>query len=449
MLRRGEKRSYLQDPLQYLFGLEPIGIKFGLENITILVESLGHPERAFRSVHVAGTNGKGSVTAMVDAALRAAGRRSARYTSPHLVDIRERFVVDGRPVTGEALAAVISYVRERIDSLRAAGALEVQPTFFEVTTAVAFELFRRAGVDIAVIEVGLGGRLDATNVVDPVVAAITSIAFDHQQYLGDSVREIAAEKAGIIKRGVPVVIGRMAPEAEAVIEGIARERGAQLIRAWDDVNAVRLKPDTTHAPVANAVASGVRLQPDQIRLRTPTREYGEVAIALRGDHQVGNAVVAVRLLEFLDVPARAIVDGLAHVAWPGRLDVRRLAGGREAILDAAHNPAGAAALASYLQEQAGGRPPLVFGAMRDKDVDGMFRALLPVISALVVTRASNRRAADPARLAERARAIAPELAVAAEPSPRDALEAAWRLAPRIVVAGSIFLLGDVMREMDW
>ena len=191
MLRRGEKRSYLQDPLQYLFGLEPIGIKFGLENITILVESLGHPERAFRSVHVAGTNGKGSVTAMVDAALRAAGRRSARYTSPHLVDIRERFVVDGRPVTEEALAAVISYVRERIDSLRAAGALEVQPTFFEVTTAVAFELFRRAGVDIAVIEVGLGGRLDATNVVDPVVAAITSIAFDHQQYLGDSVREIA------------------------------------------------------------------------------------------------------------------------------------------------------------------------------------------------------------------------------------------------------------------
>ena len=434
----------MQDPLQYLFGLEPIGIKFGLENITTLVESLGHPERAFRSVHVAGTNGKGSVTAMVDAALRAAGHRSARYTSPHLVDIRERFVVGGRPVTEEALAGVIAYVRDRIDSLRAAGALEVQPTFFEVTTTVAFELFRRARADIAVIEVGLGGRLDATNVVDPVVAAITSIAFDHQQYLGDSVREIAAEKAGIIKRGVPVVIGRMAPEAEAVIEGIARERGAQLIRAWDGVHAVRLQPDPTGT-------GGVRLQPDRsrIRLRTPTREYGEVEIALRGDHQVGNAVVAVRLLELLDVPARAIVDGLAHVAWPGRLDVRRLAGGREAILDAAHNPAGAAALASYLQEQPGGRPPLVFGAMRDKDVDGMFRALLPEVSALVVTRASNRRAADPARLAERARAIAPELAVAAEPSPRDALEAAWRLAPRIVVAGSIFLLGDVMREMDW
>jgi dihydrofolate synthase/folylpolyglutamate synthase len=426
----------LQDPLQYLFGLEPIGIKFGLENITALVESLGHPERAFRSVHVAGTNGKGSVTAMVDAALRAARRRSARYTSPHLVDIRERFVVDGRPVTAQALAGAIAHVRDQIDSLRAAGTLQVQPTFFEVTTAVAFELFRRAGVEIAVIEVGLGGRLDATNVIVPAVAAMTSIAVDHQQYLGRSLREIAAEKAGIIKRGVPVVVGRMAPEVDEVIERVARERGAEVIRAWDGVDAVR------------TLSGRVRLQPDRVRLRTPAHDYGELDIALRGAHQVGNAVVAVRLLELLDVPAPAILDGLAHVSWPGRLDVRHLTGGREAILDAAHNPAGAAALASYLQEQPGGKPPLVFGAMRDKDVDAMFRALLPAVSALVVTRASNRRAADPASLAERAGAIAPELLIVAEPSPRDALNAAWRLAPQIVVAGSIFLLGDVMREME-
>jgi dihydrofolate synthase/folylpolyglutamate synthase len=426
----------LQDPLQYLFGLEPIGIKFGLENITALVESLGHPERAFRSVHVAGTNGKGSVTAMVDAALRAARRRSARYTSPHLVDIRERFVVDGRPVTAQALAGAIAHVRDQIDSLRAAGTLQVQPTFFEVTTAVAFELFRRAGVEIAVIEVGLGGRLDATNVIVPAVAAMTSIAVDHQQYLGRSLREIAAEKAGIIKRGVPVVVGRMAPEVDEVIERVACERGAEVIRAWDGVDAVR------------TLSGRVRLQPDRVRLRTPAHDYGELDIALRGAHQVGNAVVAVRLLELLDVPAPAILDGLAHVSWPGRLDVRHLTGGREAILDAAHNPAGAAALASYLQEQPGGKPPLVFGAMRDKDVDAMFRALLPAVSALVVTRASNRRAADPASLAERAGAIAPELLIVAEPSPRDALNAAWRLAPQIVVAGSIFLLGDVMREME-
>jgi dihydrofolate synthase/folylpolyglutamate synthase len=423
----------LQDPLQYLFGLEPIGIKFGLENITALVASLGHPERAFRTVHVAGTNGKGSVTAMVDAALRAAGFNSARYTSPHLVDIRERFVVGGRPVSREALAAAVAHVRDHVDALRAAGALAVQPTFFEVTTAVAFELFRRAGAEIAVIEVGLGGRLDATNVVVPVAGAITSIAFDHQQYLGRTLREIAAEKAGIIKPGVPVVAGRVPPEADETIERVAEERGAALIRAWDGVDMVRLQPDS---------------RGERVRLRTPIHDYGEIDIALKGAHQIGNAVVAVRLLELLDVPAPAILDGLAHVSWPGRLELRRLAGGREAILDAAHNPAGAAALASYLQEQSGHKPPLVFGAMRDKDVDDMFRALLPAVSALIATRTSNPRAADPATLAERARAIAPEIRVTVEPSPRDALAAAWRLAPRVVVAGSIFLVGDVMREMD-
>jgi len=410
--------------LSYLFGLEPIGIKFGLENIRALLQSLGHPERAFATVHIAGTNGKGSVTAMVDAALRASGRRSARYTSPHLVDIRERFVVDGRAVSPEALDAAIAEVRAHIDALRAGGVLAVQPTFFEVTTAIAFELFRRAGVDIAVIEVGLGGRLDATNVVAPAATAITSIAIDHQQYLGDTLRDIAAEKAGIIKRGVRVVVGRVDPEAGDVIERIARERGAEVVRAWEGVTA------------------------QGVRLRTPAHDYGEIALSLPGAHQIDNAVVAVRLLELLQVPAAAIVEGLTHTAWPGRLERRRLSGGREVLLDAAHNPAGAAALASYLKALQTDRMPLVFGAMRDKDVDGMFRVLLPTVSALVATRASNARAADPGVLAERARTIAAELPIMVEPVPGDAVAAAWRLSPRIIVAGSIFLLGDVMRELD-
>ena len=429
--------------LSYLFGLEPIGIKFGLQNISALLESLGHPERAFAAVHVAGTNGKGSVTAMIDTALRADGRRCARYTSPHLVDIRERFVIDGSPVRDDELDAAIAHVRGHVDSLRAAGVLDVQPTFFEVTTAVAFELFRRAAVDVAVIEVGLGGRLDATNVVTPIVAAITSIALDHEKYLGHGVGEIAAEKAGIIKRGAPVVIGQMEPDADQVIARVARARGAELLRAWDGVTAVRLEPDRAGTPGA----AGSR-QTTRIRLRTPASDYGEIDLALKGAHQIGNAVVAVRLLELLGVPTRAIVDGLTRVSWPGRLEVRRLADGREIILDAAHNPAGAAALASYLDEQEGARMPLVFGAMRDKDVDHMFRVLLPAVGAVVVTRASNPRAADPMMLAGRVRAIAPRLPVVVEPSPVDAVAAAWRLAPRVVVAGSIFLLGDVMRELD-
>ena len=408
----------MQNPLTWLLALEQFGIKFGLENISTIVARLGHPERAFRSVHIAGTNGKGSVTAMVDAALRAAGHRSARYTSPHLVDLSERFVIDGRPVTEDALAAAVADVRDAIDGLRADGGLDVQPTFFEVTTVVAFELFRRAGVDVAVLEVGLGGRLDATNVVAPpglVATAITSIAFDHQLYLGTTLREIALEKAGIIKPGVPVVVGPLGQEAEAAIDEVAASRGAHVIRAT-------------------------------------AADCDGMTVGLEGAHQRSNAAVALRLLQLLDargvaVPAGAIEAGLAHPQWPGRLDVRRLADGRELLLDAAHNPAGAASLASYLQAEGGEPRPLVFAAMRDKDVAGMFAALLPAVGRLIVTRASNARSADPESLAEQARAAAPALPIAIVPDLAGALDAAWRGAPRIVVAGSIFLLGDVMKRI--
>ena len=420
--------------LDYLFQLDQFGIKFGLENIAALVERLGHPERSFRTVHVAGTNGKGSVTALIDAALNAAGFRSARYTSPHLVDLRERFVVQGQPVSAAALDAAIAHVRAQIEALRLEGRLLVQPTFFEVTTAVAFELFRRARVEIAVIEVGLGGRLDATNVVLPDASVITSIALDHQQYLGSTLRDIAAEKAGIIKPGVPVVIGRVDGDVLDVISSIARARGANIVEAYKDVAVERL---------------GDSGETQKIRIKTPRHDYGVVDLALRGDHQVDNAIVAVRTLELLGVAAAAIREGL-RASWPGRLDVRRFADGRELILDAAHNPAGAEVLASYLKSTppSGGRLPLVFGTMRDKDVAGMLRALAPAIGTLVLTRASNQRAAEPSHLADEARRIAPDLPILVEPSPAGALRAAWRLSPRIVVAGSIFLLGDVLRDLD-
>ena len=407
----------MNDPLAWLLALEQFGIKFGLDNISTIVAALGHPQRAFQSAHVAGTNGKGSVTATVDAALRAAGHRSARYTSPHLVDLAERFVIDGEPVARGPLVDAVSHVRDAVDRLRADRALDVQPTFFEVTTAIAFELFRRAGVDVAVCEVGLGGRLDATNVLSPpelLVTAITSIAFDHQLYLGTTLREIAIEKAGIIKAAVPVIVGPMDPDAAAAIDGIAAAR---------------------HAPVIRAAAADV----------------DGMTVGLAGLHQRTNAAVALRVLEQLDarglaVPADAAAAGLARPQWPGRLEVRRLSGGRELLLDAAHNPAGAASLASYLAAEGGPPRPLVFAAMRDKDVAGMFAALLPSVGSLVLTRASNARAADPAWLHDQARAIAPSLPMAIVPSIDDALDAAWRTAPKIVVAGSIFLLGDVLKR---
>jgi dihydrofolate synthase/folylpolyglutamate synthase len=427
------------EPLEYLFGLERFGIKFGLDNIRTLVDDLGRPDEAFRSIHIAGTNGKGSVTAMVDAALRAAGVRSGRYTSPHLVDLIERFAIDGEPVSHETLVALVGELRDRISRLISAGRLSAQPTFFEVTTAAALELFRRAKVDAAVLEVGLGGRLDATNVITPVVTAITSIAFDHEKYLGHTLASIAAEKAGIIKPGVPVVVGPMAPESADAIAAIARERNAPLVSAIEGVTADRI-PQPPGAPT-------------RIRLRTPARDYGELTLSLRGAHQISNAIVAVRLLETLagsgiDVPAASIAAGLAGVTWPGRLDHRWLPDGREVILDAAHNPAGAATLAAYLEETWAEKPPLVFAVMTDKDVTRMFEALLPAISTLVITRSSNARSADPASLAHVAHAIAPDLQVLIEPVRRDALAAAWSLSNRIVIAGSIFLLGDVMNEKN-
>jgi dihydrofolate synthase/folylpolyglutamate synthase len=405
----------LQDPLSYLFGLEQFGIKFGLQNIQAICAALGHPERAFRSVHIAGTNGKGSVTAMVDAALRNAGHRTARYTSPHLIRLNERFAVDGQPVDDVELTATISSVRAVVDRLVAERVLDAQPTFFEVTTAVAFEWFRRAAVELAVIEVGLGGRLDATNVINPEVTAITSIAYDHQRYLGNDLASIAREKAGIIKRGVPIVVGEVDAQAFSVIDEVAR---------------------SNQAPLVNAAASDVR----------------DFEVGLSGIHQRSNAAVAMRIVECLEhrgvsVGRAALVEAIRQTHWAGRLDLRRLADGREILMDAAHNAAGAQALARYLDSLPGGPLPLVFAAMRDKDAAAMFRMLLPSVGALLLTRADNPRSAEPEELARIARELAPSLSVDVASSLPEALELAWRRSNRILTAGSIFLLGDVLRQL--
>lgn len=418
------------DPFDYLFGLEQFGIKFGLDNILSLLRRLGHPERSFRSIHVAGTNGKGSVTAMVDHALRAAGYRSARYTSPHLVDVSERFVIDGQAIDRASLAAAITTVRDAISELQRSRQLETPPTFFEATTAVAFELFRRAKVQFAVCEVGLGGRLDATNVLDPVVTAITTIALDHQQYLGETLEDIAREKAGIIKRVTPVVVGAIEPSALTVIEAVARAHDAPLVQAFDGVDAL--------------TEEGGRL-----RLRTRRHDYGELILALSGRHQIDNAVVAVRLLETLEplagsIPPAAIIDALSHVSWPGRIDIRQLPDGHEVLLDAAHNAAGAAELASFVRTNGWTGAALVFTAMKDKDVDAMLRELLPIAGRVVFTRASNARSADPRALVERGTALCSTTDAVAVDDPAAALETALEASPRVIVAGSIFLLGDVL-----
>ena len=419
------------DPLDFLLGLERLGMKFGLENMTKLCAALDHPESAFRSVIIAGTNGKGSVSAMVSAALHAAEHRTARYTSPHLERLEERFVIDEQEVGTDDLKSAAAAVQTVVERLVSSGALETHPTFFECATAIAFELFRRARIEVAVLEVGLGGRLDATNVVTPLAAAITSIALDHEAQLGTTFASVAREKAGIIKPGIPVVCGPLPEDAERVIAEVCRERNARMIRTSDRVAAtVELTPEGT-----------------RVSLHTPQHRFDAVPLALGGRHQAVNAATAVTLLEELDglgvsVPPRAMRAGLTGTRWPGRLE-RFQVGPTEVLLDAAHNPAGAVALADYLQEAGWSDATLVFGAMRDKDAAGMLAPLCRSVSRLICTTAAGPRAATASELGAIASTISgcpPTLTI-------DAPEAAVRLAcadaAHVVVAGSIFLIGHL------
>jgi dihydrofolate synthase / folylpolyglutamate synthase len=415
--------------------------KLDLTRIRTLVAALDHPERAYPTVLIAGTNGKGSVAAMVERALRAAGRRTGRYTSPHLVRPEERIAVDGASVDPAAFAAGLEAVLASEAACLADGRLTDKATFFEAMTAGAFEILRRAGVDVAVVEVGLGGRLDATNVCDPVGTAIVSIDLDHQAWLGDTRAAIAAEKAAIARPGVPLVIGDLADDALDAVVAAADAVGAPLVYAAEGVECV---------------VSGVGEGHLTITLDTATRTYGPVRLALAGEHQAANAFVAVALLEALDdaglhVDRRAVETGLAEARWPGRLDRVDAGGGRSALLDAAHNPAGARALATFLARAGGPRPPLVFAASRDKDVAAMIRALAPAVGPIVVTAFGDARAMPCEELATQVRlalgsGAAADRVVIAE-TPAAALDAAWRVADRIVVAGSIFLLGEVYRRL--
>lgn len=416
--------------LERLYALETSGIKLGLENITHLCAALGHPEQQFTAIHVAGTNGKGSVTAMVHTGLVAAGVRAARYTSPHLVDLRERFVIGDTPVDAPSLERAAADVLDCAERLHADGTLSVHPTFFEATTAIAFELFRRARVEVAVIEVGLGGRFDSTNILTPTVGAITSIGLDHQQYLGDTIAAIAFEKAGIIKSGMTVVTGAMPDEARQVIAAVAGDRGARVVEASAGTHV----EGDVHDGRATLV------------IETPEDRYGPLTLGLRGEHQRGNALVAIRLLEAaratgLWLPGDAIERGLTGVEWPARLELIKLADGKQILIDAAHNVDGARALAAYLARWHADRPALVIGVMRDKDVEGMIDELLPVVSSVTATAAATSRAIPAEELATRVRARRPD--VHADADPVRAVEQALARHDTVCVAGSIFLAGDV------
>ncbi len=403
-----------------LRGGEHAGMRPGLERIETLLEALGNPERRYTLVQVAGTNGKGSVAAMLAAILKADGRRVGLYTSPHLVSFRERIRVDGEAIAEDDVADGFDAIATLVARLDA--------TMFEASTALALDHFAREAVDVAVLEVGLGGRLDATTVGTPAVTALARIDLDHQEVLGATLAAIAAEKAAIIRSGVAVSAAQ-APEAADVLLARAAAVGVPLLMEGRELG-VRVRARDLDAQTLDATGPGWRLE----GLRLP----------LLGVYQPSNALVALAAARTLGVRDAACREGLARARWPGRFEVLR-ARDRIVVLDGAHNPAGAAALAASLTEWFGTTPlTLVFGALRDKDAPGMLAALAPRARRLIFTASSSPRAARPEALRDAApHGAAVELADSAPEA--LALAAREPRTPILCVAGSLSLLGDVLR----
>ena len=410
--------------IEYLYGLQKHGIKLGLEPMQALLEAIGHPERRLRVLHVGGTNGKGSTVAMAAAMLRASGLRVGLYTSPHLVEFRERIRIDGEMISEGRLADLVARLRRAVPP-------GVSLTFFEMTTALALLYFAESRVDLAVLEVGMGGRFDATNVVEPIACGVTTIALDHQEYLGTTEEAIAFEKAGIIKSAVPIVVGRMGAGAEAVIRRVAGERAAPVWRLESDF-----------------VVEG---SSDRFTYRGRGRVFEGLRCGLVGRHQLDNAACAIALLESashrgVPIDEAAVGNGLHSVVWEGRLEV--LEDAPRVLLDGAHNPAASVALARYLEDFLAAHPSariiLVWGMMQDKDHRGFISPLLPLVSEIVLTQAGLARSATVGALRD-ALGEWPK-SVYDAPLPAEALQTAKKRASPgdlICVAGSLMLLGDI------
>jgi dihydrofolate synthase/folylpolyglutamate synthase len=412
-------RRYL-DSVHFLYSLgnEIKTAKLGLERIRAVLEALGRPQDRLRFVHVAGTNGKGSTCAMVDSGLRAAGApsgpRTGLFTSPHLAEPTERIRIDGHPISADRFAAAF-------DRVHAACVPDNHTTYFETVTAMALLVFAEEGVDMVVLEVGLGGRLDATNVVSPELCVITPVDFDHEAFLGKSLESIAGEKAGILKPGVPAVFARQRPEAGRVLDQRAAELSIPVARTTD------------------WSVGGLDLDARGSRFRLTGERELHLACPLAGEHQVENAVTAAVALACLGVPDSAIEAGIARTRWPGRLE--RVSERPEIILDGAHNPAGARALAAYIDRfYAHRRVRLIYGAMRDKAIDEISGILFPRAQQVIVTAPQQARALAPEALRE----IGGHPDLRTAPTLCDALTLVEDASPDdvVFVTGSLFLVAE-------
>jgi dihydrofolate synthase/folylpolyglutamate synthase len=444
------------ESIQYLLGLghEMLAMKLGLETVRLLAERLGNPQRKIPAVHIAGTNGKGSTAAMTASIAQAAGLRTGLYTSPHLVSITERIRVNFKPITPTNFARLATEVRAAGEQLVAEGALPALPTFFEQVTMIGFLYFAERQVNLAVLEVGLGGRLDATNICEPVVTAITPLGLDHQQYLGETLAEIAGEKAGIIKPGVPVIVAPQADEAMTVIKARAAGLAAPVI-------SVR---DSTRLRSCDFVRPGISVDGDlKFRLSIAgqyvfdadaLQDGYHVALEMRGRHQVTNALTAIRIGEALwkhgyGTKKDEIICGVERARWAGRLQMVEVS--KElpmVLLDGAHNPAGAQTLRDFLDEHCREFPvTLIFGAMGDKAVVDMAELLFPAAQTLILTKVENPRAAGANRIAELTKHFRQDAVCTHNLA--EALTKAARRTPAhglIVICGSLYLVGEFLAK---
>jgi dihydrofolate synthase/folylpolyglutamate synthase len=430
------------EALQYLLSLghETLAVKLGLSNTERLLEALGNPQRSFPSVQIAGTNGKGSTAVMIEAMARAAGLKTGLYTSPHLTSITERVRIDNREISREDFARLTAHVRATAGRLVAEGVLETLPTFFEHLTAIALAAFDEARVQLAILETGLGGRLDATTTAQAEVIAITPVALDHQEYLGETLIEIAAEKAAIIRPGVTAVVAPQEPEAMRLI----LERCA----------ASHVSPRLSECQVEVLGADDL----GRVRATFQTLEdrYENVLLGLRGRHQITNASLAIALAEALrgrgfHLPRAAVIRGLESAGHAGRLELRRAGGAADVLFDGAHNPAGALALRDFLDEFVRAPVTLVFGAMRDKDLALIASTLFPAAQRLILTRPTNPRSATPETLARLVPRGFDSSRITLAPTVTEALHAARAETPpggTICVTGSLYLVGEAQSVLD-
>ncbi|MDD1746273.1 MAG: bifunctional folylpolyglutamate synthase/dihydrofolate synthase [Methanomassiliicoccales archaeon] len=422
-----------QEALDWLLGLETMGIKLGLSNVKELLSRLDDPQDQFRSVHVAGTNGKGSVSAMTASILRSQGYRTALYTSPHMFDFRERIQVDGTPISRKQLCRLVQEIKGHFEDMRRARP-EGCPTFFEVTTALAFLHFAELGAEVAVVEVGMGGRLDATNVIIPECSAITRIGLEHTRYLGDTIGKIAFEKAGIIKPGIPVVTAEQSPDALGVIRS----------RAMELCSPLRIVAEGVDFKLLDSSLQGTKL----VLLRNGM----EVSLPLIGSYQASNACLAFAVVESLRGRGMAINDeavrkGLETVRWPGRMELV----GRhpDVIFDATHTPQGAEVVAEELHRLVPGRIFLVMGVLDDKDLEGVVAPFAQIAWRGYAASPLTQRAFSPLRVQQAMSKHMTEVEIA--DSVVNGLCKALREAgpeDTIVVTGSIYTLGEAKAWWD-